>query len=94
MKCQDGGAEDPEFLIKNNVLIKFMRPNQKEAVIPDGITEIGESAFQGFKNLETVEIPECVKKIGRFAFDGCSNLKKINLLKYLWLLDALSNGDT
>ena len=59
VKCQDGEAEDPEFLIENNVLVKFMRPNQKQVVIPEGITEIGESAFQGFKNLETVEIPEC-----------------------------------
>lgn len=68
VKCQDGDAQDPEFIIENNVLIKFMSPAQKKAVIPDGITEIAEGAFLGFKNLEIVEMPASVKKNRSFCF--------------------------
>lgn len=43
-------------------------------LISDGITEIGESAFDGNENLRNVSIPSSVKKIGRWSFYGCTNL--------------------
>ena len=50
-------------------------------VIPDGVTEIGESAFRESMCifLRSVEIPGSVKKIGRSAFEECCNLKIIEL---------------
>lgn len=33
----------------------------KEVVIPDGITEIGNSAFNGCESLKSISIPDSVK---------------------------------
>lgn len=49
-----------KFEIKNGV-----------AIIPEGTTEIGSSAFAGCPLLKSVTIPESVKVIGWNAFEGC-----------------------
>lgn len=50
----------------------------KKVIIPDGVTEIRESAFQGSK-LEEITIPKSVTKIGGNAFNACHNLKSVTL---------------
>lgn len=45
----------------------------------EGVEEIGEYAFSGWKKLKKIEIPNSVKKINPFAFEHCINLKKIVL---------------
>jgi len=40
--------------------------------IPEGITEIGEMAFQGCKSLTTVVLPSTITKIGDYAFSNCA----------------------
>ena len=37
--------------------------------IGSGITALGEGAFEGLKNVETVELPKSLKRIGKNAFD-------------------------
>ncbi len=39
--------------------------------IPDGVTNIGRSAFLDCKNLTSITIPSSVKKIDAYAFDYC-----------------------
>ena len=67
-----------DFEIKNGVLVKY-RGNDTDVVIPDGVTEIGDYAFNGCKSLSNITIPEGVKKIGNSAFAGCSSLKSITM---------------
>jgi hypothetical protein len=48
-------------------------------VIPEGVTEIGERAFNQCKSLENVVIPSSVTYIKEGAFYGCENLKSVTL---------------
>ena len=47
--------------------------------VPDGVTKIGNYAFQGQSNILQVTLPEGVTKIGDGAFAWCEGLIKINL---------------
>ena len=51
----------------------------KAVVIEDGVTNIGEDAFCGYKNLTSVTIPDSVTSIGSSAFDGCTGLTSVTI---------------
>ena len=51
----------------------------EEIVLPEGITELPESAFASRRTLTSITIPKSLKKIGSFAFQYCNNLKTITL---------------
>ena len=61
-------------------------------VIPDGVAEIGESAFLESRCLflRSVEIPGSVKKIGRSAFEECCNLTTIKLPEGVETIEPLA----
>ncbi len=46
-----------------------------EAVVPEGVTEIGECAFAANCALSSVVLPSTLKKIGKQAFYSCSALR-------------------
>ncbi|MDR2942661.1 MAG: leucine-rich repeat domain-containing protein [Treponema sp.] len=48
-------------------------------VIPEGVTIIGDAAFQNSEFLHSVTLPDGIKTIGREAFHGCSALTAITL---------------
>ena len=48
-------------------------------LFPDGITSIGDNAFNGFINLTSITIPNSVEGIGDYAFQGCSGLTSITI---------------
>ena len=50
----------------------------KEVIVEDGITAIGNEAFYGCTNIESVQLPNTLQKIGTSAFFNC---EKLNLLK-------------
>ena len=54
---------------------------EREAVttvfIPESVTEIGQQAFDGFKNLKKLSIANSVKSIGDVAFRDCISLKEL-----------------
>ncbi|MBQ3323706.1 MAG: leucine-rich repeat domain-containing protein [Muribaculaceae bacterium] len=51
----------------------------KNTVIPEGVTEICNSAFQECEGLETIVIPKGVTEIGSDAFFWCTNLRDVKL---------------
>ena len=50
-----------------------------EVIIPDTVTEIGNSAFRDCGNLERVQIPDSVNLIGERAFENCISLTSIKI---------------
>ena len=51
----------------------------KTVTIGDGITRIGDSAFQGCSGLTELTLPNSITSIGNSAFQGCSGLTELTL---------------
>lgn len=64
------------------VLEKYLEDGGN-AIIPDGVTSIGDRAFAFCRNLSSVTIPQSVISIGRGAFDCCKNLTRIEIMEGL-----------
>lgn len=58
------------------------------AVIPNGVTSITISAFNGCTGLTSVEIPSSVTSIGSNAFLGCTGLTSIEIPSSVTLIDS------
>lgn len=62
-------------------------------LIPNGVTAIGDRAFELCKGLITVTIPESVTSIGEEAFLACESLKSITIPKSVTNIgDSAFNG--
>lgn len=60
-------------------LISFTACKKREYQIPKSVTHIGQNAFQGCSELETVSIPSSVTSILCSAFYECSGLTSITI---------------
>ena len=65
-------------------------------IIPESVTEIGDSAFADCSALETIRIPDSVVSIGAFAFSGCKKLKTVTMSQNLEYIgeDAFKGCDS
>ena len=52
---------------------------KSEISIPNTVKIIDEEAFEGCRDMATIELPPSVVKIGRGAFAGCTNLKNVEI---------------
>ena len=58
---------------------KDLRKNIKSVVIEDGVTSIGDCAFENCNNLTSTTIPDSVTSIGNYAFRRCTSLTNITI---------------
>ncbi len=58
------------------------RSSIKSVIIEDGVTTIGDYAFNGCKSLESVTLPDSVTFIGSYAFDSCSKFTSLPVGEY------------
>ena len=57
-------------------------------VIPDGVKEIGESAFSGCSTIHELIISNSVVSIRNYAFYGCINLKNVQMSRNLASMES------
>ena len=56
---------------KDKTTLIAYRSKEKNYIIPNGVTNIGDRAFSECKSLTSIKIPNSVKNIGDSAFYGC-----------------------
>jgi len=73
-------AADAGILFNKNKtkLVTYPMARDGESyTVPESVTEIGDYAFYGSKNLKKIVLPAGLTSIGRYAFYGCKNLTEI-----------------
>lgn len=68
-----------DYIRETSVPWNAYRDQIKHLIIEDGVTEIGQNAFKGLKNLTDASIPISVTKIGEYAFYDCVSLQSIKI---------------
>ena len=71
-----GMVDDFEFA--DGVLIRY-HGKESCAVVPEGVTEIGKTAFIRCRSLKSIRLPNSVKKLGRGAFYDCTELTEMKI---------------
>lgn len=65
----------------------------KKVVLPTGITELGNCAFDGCVNLTQINLPEGLTCLGEFGFNLCHSLASVTLPSTLKTIDAYAFSD-
>ena len=56
-----------------------IRDKIRKVIIKDGVTSIGNSAFELCQGLTTIELPASIVSLGHSAFERCKNLENIEI---------------
>lgn len=71
----------------------FYGCNMEEIILPESLTEIGISAFDGCMKLKEITVPNKVEKINFGTFYGCCGLKKVIIPTSVKYIDELAFGE-
>lgn len=82
----------PEFIIKDGVLIRYTGKKQS-VIIPEGVVEIGKTAFDGCNHIVSLTIPDTVKNLKSSAFINKTKLENIVLPKGLKEISKFAFSD-
>ena len=74
-----GTGKMDDFFRYNQVPWYSSRYAIKNVTIENGVTSIGNFAFNCCENLKSIKIPDSVTSIGNYAFYGCSSLTSITI---------------
>ncbi len=69
---------EQNFIIENGVLNGYTGSDEY-VVIPKGVTEIADYAFDCCEDMVNVEIPDTVREIGESAFSSCTELRSVRI---------------
>ena len=87
LRIAEGVTEIPANLFQGNRLITSV-------IFPEGLTTIGDYAFNYCTNLQTVQLPESLTTIGQFAFANCDHLSQLTLPGGLQVLGSYAFSST
>lgn len=76
---QKYSSKDGVLYNKEGTRVRLCPPGKTTVSIPDGVTEIGNSAFVSCVNLTSVTIPDSVTEINEYAFHSCAKLADITI---------------
>ena len=62
--------------VEDGVLL-YYDGSRRTVVVPEGVTAIGDYAFRGRRNVESVLLPHTLRRIGMEAFAGCTALRNV-----------------
>lgn len=74
--------------------LAFRGTSLREALLPAGLTELGDSAFYCVSTLETVRLPEQLTEIKRGVFYNCKSLRNITIPDSVKTIEALAFSRT
>ena len=77
--CNKNYYTQDNVLISSQGVVLSCWSHEEHIVLPDSVTSIGDSAFEGCKSLQSINIPGSVTSIGDSAFWGCYHLESINI---------------
>ena len=88
----EGEEEDPvqeDFLIVDRVLVKY-RGSEERVTIPDSVTSLSYTAFQGNQTVVSIVIPNSVTEIRSYTFRDCPRLEEVTLPNNLQIAEAFA----
>jgi uncharacterized protein YjdB len=72
----DQQNDNPDFTIVDGVLVKYNGAGG-DVVIPEGVTAVGDFAFENCTALKSIVIPDTVTSINYGSFYGCTGLTSV-----------------
>ena len=76
--CGQSVSKPEDFTIEDGVLTGYSGKASK-IEIPEGVTAIGQGAFEGNRRIKSVTIPDSCLQVGYEAFYDCQNLTELVL---------------